>query len=142
MSQTNKQLALDHVSRINAGDFAGAAALLAEDCVNHAAIPEAQGRKGFERIISKVRTAFPDMHYNVEDVLTDGDRVVLRSTCTGTQTGPLTFLRFEGPPSNKPVRFEQIHILRVAGGKIVEMWMEQDTLALLRQLDVKVAPHA
>jgi len=139
MSHDNKQLALDHVNRINAGDFAGAAALLAEDCVNHAAIPEAQGRRGFEAILNKVRTAFPDMRHNVEDVLVDGDRVVIRTMCTGTQTGPFTFIRLEGPPSNKPVKFEQIHILRVANGKITEMWMEQDSLALFRQLGLKVS---
>lgn len=137
MSQANKQLALDHLNRINAGDLAGAAALLAEDCVNHAAVPEAQGRKGFERIISKVRTAFPDMRYSIEDVLADGDRVVVRSMVSGTHTGPFTFTRLEGPPSNKPVRFEQIHILRIDSGKIVEVWMEQDTLAMMRQLGVK-----
>ena len=137
MSQTNKQLALDHLNRINAGDLAGAAALLTEDCVNHSAIPEAQGRKGFESILTKVRTAFPDMRYAVEDVLADGDRVVVRTMVSGTQTGPFTFTRLEGPPSNKPVRFEQIHILRIDAGKIVEVWMEQDTLAMMRQLGIK-----
>src|SRR5205809_7852321 len=109
MSQDNKQLALDHVKRINTGDIAGAATHLTEDCVNHSAIPQAQGRKGFEAILNKVRTAFPDMRYSVEDVLSDGDRVVLRTTATGTHTGPFTFIRLEGPPSNKPVKFEQIH---------------------------------
>jgi len=141
MSQDNKQLALDHFKRINEGDIAGAATLLAEDCVNHAALPEAQGRKGFEMIINKVRTAFPDMRHSVEDVLADGDRVVVRTIATGTQTGPFTFIRLEGPPSGKPVKFEQIHILRFAGGKIVEHWMEQDHLAFMRQLDLKVAPR-
>lgn len=142
MTTANKQLALDLLSRINASDFAGAAAMLTDDCVNHAAIPEAQGRKGWEMVIQKVRTAFPDMRHTVEDVLVDGDRVVLRTTNTGTQTGPLTFIRLQGGPTNKPVRFEQIHILRFAGGKIVEMWMEQDSLALFRQLGLQVSVSA
>ena len=142
MTTANKQLALDHINRLNAGDIAGAAAMLTDDCVNHAAIPEAQGRKGFEMVVTKVRTAFPDMRHTVEDVLVDGDRVVLRTMATGTQSGPLTFIRLEGPPSNKPVRFEQIHILRFAGGKIVEHWMEQDSLALFRQLGLKVSVSA
>src|SRR6476620_708764 len=90
-TQANKQLALDHFNRTNKGDIAGAAALLAEDCIDHSAVPEAQGRKGFEMLIGKVRTAFPDMAYAIEDVLAEDDRVVVRVTCTGTHRGPMTF---------------------------------------------------
>jgi predicted ester cyclase len=142
MTTQTKQIALDHLHRLNTGDIAGAAALMAEDCVNHAAVPEAQGRDGFVRIMGKIRGAFPDLAYATDDVIVDGDRAVLRVTASGTQTGPLTFLHLSMPPTGKPVRFEQIHIVRVADGKIVEHWLGQDSLALFRQLGVKLTPSA
>jgi predicted ester cyclase len=137
MSQT-KQIALDHLNRINAGDIAGAAALMAETCLNHAAIPEAQGRAGFVAVMGKLRTAFPDMRYTVEDVIVEGDRAVMRVTAAGTQTGPVAFTRLPLEATGKPVKFEQIHIVRVTDGKIVEHWLGQDSLALFRQLGLKI----
>ena len=137
-----KDLVLDQIARINAKDFAGAAALLAEDCINHAAIPEAQGRAGFASIMAKMATAFPDLHHTVEDTLVDGDKVVVRLTITGTHRGPLGMARLPLEATNKPVNFEQIRVLRVAGGKIVEAWMAQDLLAMFRQLGLAVVPAA
>ena len=142
MTQTNKQLVLEHMNRVNAGDLAGAAALMAEDCVNHSAVPEAQGRKGFITILEKLRTAFPDMQSSIEDVLADGDRVMVRTTFKGTNRGPLTFIRFAHEPTGKAVSFEQIHISRVADGRIVEHWLSTDAIAMFRQLGFKFSPTA
>lgn len=141
MTTNTKQIALEHLNRINAGDIAGAAALMAEDCLNHAAIPEAQGRKGFVSVLEKVRAAFPDMTYTLEDTIVDGDRAVLRMTFTGTQTGAFNMVRMPLPPSGKSVKYEQIHIVRVANGKIVEHWMATDAIAMFRQLGVQLT-HA
>lgn len=142
MTQDNKQLVRDHFNRVNSGDFAGAATHFAEDFVNHAATPEAQGRRGFEMILNKVKGAFPDMKYTLDDIFADGDRVAVRVTCTGTQRGPMTFTRLAMAPTGKPVKFEQLHILRISEGKIVEHWMCQDSIALFRQLGVQIAPAA
>jgi predicted ester cyclase len=142
MPTTPKQIALDLTTRINAGDIAGAAALLAEDLVNHAAVPEAQGRAGFVTIITKLRTAFPDLQHAVEDVLVDGDKVVLRTTVTGTQDGPFAMTHAAFPATGKSVRFEQIHILRIARGVVVEEWMTLDAIAMLRQLGLKIGAPA
>ena len=140
MTTSTKQIAVEQFNRINAGDIAGAAAGMAEDLLNHAAIPEAQGRKGFVTIQEKLRTAFPDLRYNLEDVVVDGDKAVLRMTVTGTQTGPFTMARLQLPPSGKAVKFEQIHIMRVANGQVVEHWMGQDPLAFIRQLGLQLTP--
>src|SRR5262245_57884219 len=111
-TQDTKQLALDHFKRINAGDVAGASALIADDCVNHGALPEAQGRAGFASIINKLRTAFPDMRLNVEDVIAEGDRALVRVTMTGTHAGPLTFVRLPLQPTGKIVKVDQFHVMR------------------------------
>lgn len=139
---TPTQLAHDHLARLNAGDTAGAAALMAEDCINHAAIPEAQGRAGFERVMEKLRAAFPDIRWTIEDTLADADKVVLRTTVTGTQTGALTMTRMPIAATGKAVRFEQIHVVRVRDGKIVEHWSTMDSVAMFRQLGLKVVPAA
>lgn len=142
MTNQTKEIALDHFNRFSTGDIAGAAALMAEDCVDHGALPSAQGRSGFTTIMNKVRKAFPDMRQSLDDLLVDGDKAVLRVTFSGTQSGPLDFVHMPMPPTGKAVKFEQIHIVRVANGKIVEHWMGQDSLAMFRQLGVQLTPPA
>jgi predicted ester cyclase len=138
MSQT-KQIALDFHNRINAKDDAGAAALMVENCINHAAVPEAQGRAGFLATMKKLRGAFPDMKHDLQDVIVDGDRAVLRVTASGTNTGELGFVRFQHGATGKRVEFEQIHIVRVADGKVAEHWMSMDAVRMFRQLGLKVS---
>lgn len=139
-SMQAKDIALDFVNRLNSGDIAGAAALMAEDSVNHAAVPEAQGRAGFVRIVGKVREAFPDMTYKVEDTLADGDRCFVRMTVTGTHTGTFNMNKLSVPPSGKRITFERMDLLRVANGRIVEHWMTHDLAAFARQLGLEIRP--
>jgi len=77
-----------------------------------------------------VFTAFPDMNEKIEDILAEGDRVVTRSTATGTHKGA-----FQGmPPSGKTFRMSEVVVFRVAGGKLVEEWPLLDQLGMLQQL--------
>jgi predicted ester cyclase len=135
-----KQIALDHFDRLNAGDIAGASAQVIENLVDHSAIPEAQGRAGFVSTMTKLRTAFPDLSFKLEDVIVEGELAVLRVTTTGTQQGPLALMCMPCAASGKSVKFEQIHVLRVVDGKIVEHWLGQDSFAMLRQLGLQVTP--
>ena len=134
--KNHEQLIREWVERINRADIEGAAALAAEDLVNHAAIPEAQGRAGMVRILGKLRTAFPDYTLTVEDLLADGDRVVVRTRVRGTHQGPITFLKFPVAATGRKVESEQIHIFRVDGGKLAEHWAGRDDIGMLRQLGV------
>jgi steroid delta-isomerase-like uncharacterized protein len=124
------------VDAMGRGDVDAAASCLAEDLVNHAAIPQAQGRAGFRTIMTKIRKAFPDMKHRVDDVLSDGDKVVVRMTVSGTQTGPLEFISNPLPATGKAFTAGHIHIYRVAGDKIVEHWAERDDLGMMKQLGV------
>ena len=138
----NKKLIMDFHRRVTEGDLEGAGALVAEDLVNHAAIPEAQGRAGLRAILSKLLKAFPDVKYEVEDIVAEGDRVVCRATMTGTHTAALEFARLPLPPTGRSVRITQIHIFRIAGGLVVEHWGCRDDLAMLRQLGVSAMAAA
>jgi predicted ester cyclase len=105
----------------------------APDLVNHAAIPSAQGAEGIRTIAKKLLVAFPDITMHVDDVIADGDRVVLRTTVEGTHTGTLEF-QTPLPPTGKHFKIEQWHTYRVRGGAIVETWMAMDRFDFQRQL--------
>ena len=103
--ESNKALVVAHLEKFNAGDLDGCVALVAENMVNHAAAPEAQGRRGARGIVGKLRADFPDIHLGIEDVIAEGDRVVCRVTMTRAHS-----------------RTKGVHMFRIAGGAIVERW--------------------
>jgi steroid delta-isomerase-like uncharacterized protein len=129
------------VSALDRRDIESAVSLVAGDFVNHTAIPEAQGADGLRRILGKLHKAFPDQRVTCDDVIAEGDRVVCRVTTTGTNTGPLEFVRFPLPATGKSVTSTAIHVFRIAGGKIVEHWGATDMFATMRQLGLTPRPE-
>jgi len=105
--------------------------------VDHAAPPGTPGGlEGAKHTVTMYLTAFPDLHFTVEDLIAEGDKVVARLTVRGTQLGA-----FMGtPPTGKQATSTAIDINRMAGGKSVEHWLNMDTLGLLQQLGVIPAP--
>ena len=75
---------------------------------------------------------FPDYETIIEDMVAEGDKVAARITMTGTHTGEFMDI----PPTGKEVSFTGIYIARIANGKIVEHWGEEDGVSLLQQLGV------
>ena len=94
------------------------------------------GIEGTKQFIIMYLTAFPDLHFTVEDMIAEGDKVVARLTTRGTQLG--TFMGI--PPTGKQATVTAIDINRIEGGKSVEHWLNMDTLGLLQQLGVIPAP--
>jgi steroid delta-isomerase-like uncharacterized protein len=80
--------------------------------------------------VLRYRAAFPDLVTTVEDMIAEGDRVVVRGTDRGTQLG-----EFMGQPATgKMVTSTWIEIFRMESGRAVEGWVETDTRVLLGQL--------
>ena len=103
----------------------------ATDYVNHIPPnPEIRGSEGFKQFFAMQFAAFPDFHLTAEDVLAEGDKVVLRWTFTGTHEGELMGI----PPTGKQVTYTGIVINRFADGKIVEDWEIADFLGMMQQL--------
>jgi steroid delta-isomerase-like uncharacterized protein len=75
-------------------------------------------------------TAFPDMHWVVEDLIAEGDKVVSRYTVRATHRGDFMGV----PATGKVVTYTGILISRFAGGKFVEEWESLDMLGLMQQL--------
>jgi len=105
--------------------------------VDHAAPPGTPGGlAGAKQTIGMYLTAFPDLHFTVEDMIAEGDKLVARLTVRGTQQGAFMGI----PPTGKHVTVSAIDISRMAGGKSVEHWIEMDTLGMMQQLGVIPAP--
>jgi steroid delta-isomerase-like uncharacterized protein len=101
------------------------------------AFPEFHGPGGFKEFFTEHRKTFPDLHYTVEDVVAEGDKVVARWTASGTHTGDMMGIA----PTGKLVKAPGITIFRFAHGHIVEGRTVWDALAFLQQLGVVPAPE-
>ena len=105
--------------------------------VDHFAPPGTPGGlEGAKQTLGMFLSAFPDLHFTVEDLIAEEDEVVARVTMSGTQHG--AFLGI--PPTGKHVTMTGIDINRFVGGKSVEHWVEMDTLGLMQQLGVIPPP--
>ena len=74
--------------------------------------------------------AFPDLNERIDDIVAEGNKVVVRLVVTGTHKGDFNRM----PPSGKQVHFGEVSIMRVANGKIMEEWDFPDMLTLMQQL--------
>src|SRR5262245_14580084 len=98
--------------------------------------PLRHGHDAIKGMVQRAHAAFSDFHEELEEMVAEGDKVVVRFTITGTQRGQWGPL----PPTGKPVRFEEIVILRLVDGKVAEQRGLPDNLAALRQLGVVPTP--
>jgi steroid delta-isomerase-like uncharacterized protein len=122
------------------GDADAADELFSPDLVDHApAIPEqSPGPQGEREALEAFRRAFPDLRVTTEDLIAEGDRVVLRWSARGTHEGELAGI----PATGKQVTLKGIDILRIENGRIAERWAEYDNLGLMQQLGVVPTPEA
>jgi len=116
----------------NGGDVGLVPELVAEDCRHHDRVFPymAPGPASLQRLIERVRRAFPDVKITILETIGEGDQVKVRWNATATQAAE--FLGIAGKR-----RFASIpgtSIYRIEGGKIVENWMKWDVMSLMAQL--------
>jgi predicted ester cyclase len=111
--------------------------LYATDTIQHSSSgQDIRGIENYKQHISEFSSAFPDLHFTIDDIVAEGDKVALRVTATGTNKGA-----FRGiSPTNKKVTVEMIQVNRIDGGKFVEAWSRYDTLGLMQQLGLIPMP--
>ena len=100
-----------------------------------------RGPAGFKPIVVGLRTAFPDIHYKIEDIVAEGDKVAVRWTWSGTHQAAF---RAVGP-TGKAVSNTGAGIFRLKAGTIVAAALETDRLGFLQQVgavpaDIATAP--
>ncbi len=118
----------------NKGNLDGADEFLATDAVGHETLfLQGSGLEGFKQSVASLRAAFPDLYVTLEDVISVGDKVVVRWMDRGTHQGEFLGMA----PTGKRVKTTGITIFHMAGGRIVEQWTNWDTLNLMAQLGVR-----
>ena len=122
---------------INQGQLRLVDELFAPEYVERTPQPgTAPTREGFKQWVTALRTAFPDIHYTVDDLIEAGDKLVLRLTASGTMSGDFAGM----PATGKHATWTEIHILRVASGHVLEHWGLVQELGMMVQLGVIPAP--
>jgi steroid delta-isomerase-like uncharacterized protein len=137
VSERNKAVVRDGVVEAihNQKRFEVVDEIYAPEYVSHVTMPGglAGDREGLKRALRIQVAAFPDVHYTIEDLIAEGDRVVLHNTWRATHTGE--YLGF--PPTGKRITVKAMHFLRLQDGRIVEHWGVQDRLGLVQQLGAR-----
>jgi steroid delta-isomerase-like uncharacterized protein len=125
---------------ISSGDVDAFAEGLAEDFVEHEVGPGmAPTKAGTKEFFQMFVTGFPDVRFNLLDVLSSGDKVVARSQVTGTHSGTFGGI----PVTGKSIDAQAIDILRVEDdGLVHEHWGVMDQMTLMQQLGVVPGPSA
>ena len=123
--------------------LSAAADLFSPDCVTHqlrscaADAPAAAPRTPeiLKAHVAEWLSAFPDIHFAVEQVVAEGNLVAVRCTATGTHTGSWLGI----PPTGKHVSIRMAVSYRLDAGQIAEDWVLVDFLGVFQQLGL-VAP--
>ena len=121
------------------GNFALLDQLVDANVVSHDVNnPGCDGIEGQKRLITTYRTAFPDMIFDIESLMAEGDTAACRWIAQGTNQGVLQGV----PPTGKRATVPGLSIIRTAGGKIIESWTSWDRLDALQQLGIAPTPEA
>ena len=101
------------------------------DVVNHSIPPDLPpGIEGRKLFMSTFLNAFPDLHFTIDDLVAEGDKLVTRWTSTGTHLNDLMGI----PPTGKSAIVTGIAIDRFENGRSVENWVVFDQMGLMQQL--------
>ena len=123
---------------LNQGKLETADEIVAEDFVELDPLPgQRQGRGGLKEIVTLLRTAFPDMHWSVDETIAAGEKVVTRFTWTGTHKGDFLGI----PATGRPVSVKGVVIDRIVGGKMTDSRILMDNFGMMQQLGV-ISPPA
>jgi steroid delta-isomerase-like uncharacterized protein len=94
----------------------------------------AVGPSAYRRQVERFLTGLPDLHFEVDDTITEKDKLVVYWTITGTHRGEFLGV----PPTNRKVAFSGIAINQIRDGKIIESTVIWDGLGLLEQFGIEL----
>ena len=142
---SNKELCVRSVRIMADGTLEDFEAVIHPDARNREAIDEPPATRGhgpaaFYATALWLRDAYAELHWDIHDVVAEGDLVVMHVTMSGRHTG--TFVGYGAdarpsqafPPTGKKFATTQTHWFRVADGKVIEHWANRDDLGTAMQL--------
>jgi steroid delta-isomerase-like uncharacterized protein len=135
MSENNKAIVRRLIEEFwNKGNQSLADQFFASTYTHHdASTPDfGQGPESERKRATLYRTAFPDIHLMVQDIIAEGETVMTRWSCHGTHKGDLNGIA----PTGKQFTISGVTIVRFSNGKMVEGYVNWDALGLMQQLGV------
>jgi steroid delta-isomerase-like uncharacterized protein len=133
-TEENKEIVRRMIEEVfNKGDLEVVDDLVAPNYVYH--FPGREDIKGSEELkqfAMMIRTAFPDFHITIDDMVAEGDEVACRYTYLGTHKGEFVGIA----PTGKQFQATGILISHIKGGKEVEVWESIDRIGMLQQIGV------
>ncbi len=143
-AESNKKLSRRFLEEsFNKGNMSVIDEVFATNHTNHGpgAMPGLpNGPEGMKQFVNYYRKAFPDTHFQIDDQVAEGDRVVTRWTAHGTQTGEMPMQGTGISVTRRPVTVSGVTVDRFSNGKIVESWGIFDQIGMLQQLGVITNP--
>jgi len=132
LAENNKAIVRGFVEEvINKGHFDSAAQFVWEDVAEQVPLPgQGPGLEGLKQVIRGFRTAFPDLHFAVEEQIAEGEKVLTRFEWTGTHRG-----EFAGvPATGRTVKVWGMVVDRLLEGRIKDTRIIMDMPGLMMQL--------
>lgn len=132
--EENKAVIRRYFEAMSTGNLEALDAMVDGSHVDHSSAPgSTQGLEGVKQFLRMLRAAFPDAHWDVEDLIAERDRVAVRVTFRATHRGEFLGI----PATGKQVTMPAIAIVRLINGRLVESWINRDRLGLIQQLTVR-----
>jgi predicted ester cyclase len=138
-TEENKAIVRRYREIHNSNNLAALDQVVDANIISHSGIPGLPpGLEGGKMVHNIFLSAFPDSQVTTEDLIAEGDKVVERFSFHGTNKGSF----MGAPPTGKQVASTGMSVFRIANGKIVEHWGENDALGVMQQLGMIPAPGA
>lgn len=135
-AEENKDVVRKLIEHYNAGDRAAAHELISPDCVILDWTGKEFTKEEFIPTMEGFVGAFPDFHLVIEDLIAEGDKVVVRLTESGTMTGDF----MGAAPTGKRYTQPAIEIHRIVDGKIMNLWTVRDIATAMVQSGMMPPP--
>lgn len=135
--EENKALCVEFMERaFNRGDLSVIDEQLAPDGVDHQEPLGTDFISHLKEVVTQLRTAFPDLHFEIHHIVGEGEIVAFRSTMTGTHLGMLNKGGVSLPATGRKAAVAHMHFVRMVNGKATDLWHVWDMPDMLRQLGV------
>jgi steroid delta-isomerase-like uncharacterized protein len=142
-NETNKALTQEFMERaFNQGDLDAVDVHMGTTAVDHQEPAGVNFTIHLKQVITALRTAFPDLHFEIHDMLAEGEIVAFRSTMTGTHLGLLQMGPGPGvSPTGRAISVAHMHFVQFADGKGMDLWHLWDSQSMMQQLGINTGGY-
>lgn len=136
LEDQNQALVKRFYEEVNRANIETLKEMLAPDFsqYNPSGSPNSISRDQWLKAMANIYKAFPDFHYDIQDIIARGDKVVVRTVFKMTHEGDWYGI----PPTGNKIEVSEIFIIRIQDGKIAEEWGITDRLAAFQQLGMEL----